>query len=398
MKVLWIVATILCLVPSQLHAKRRNAEAFAGIKKESTAASDAQTAINDPSTPPQKKPELQTERAGHLDNIDHIADQNKDDDQVQATATQAFLDNGENKRALPHADQYVALARDSGNPDLYNKAEQLRANVYFSMKNYPAAARDAADILKRSPSDEEARKILAFSRNRGDASGMSNGNPTPEAPPPDSNPSSPATNEPIRKNMTQILNKAQQDEQMKEAAGFTKAAANASGLGDHGEAKKQLDLALGKAPGNAQLLNMRAKEELELKDNAAALKDAQAASASDPKFADAQRTQALAMAASGASREEFERTLKAAYAVDPNLQPSYDETMTKFLAQSDSGTGQGNPMASEGPHRLGFDKQRALNELFSFIPESDRVFVIPVGMLAMVGLIIVISTLLKHKD
>lgn len=55
-------------------------------------------------------------------------------------------------------------------------------------------------------------------------------------------------------------------------------------------------------------------------------------------------------------------------------------------------------MASEGPHRLGFDKQRALNELFSFIPESDRVFVIPVGMLAMVGLIIVISTLLKHKD
>src|SRR5207253_985722 len=130
--------------------------------------------------------------------------------QVQAAATQAFLDVKEPARALPHADQYVSLARDSGDPQLDERAVKLRGAVNFTVKNYPAAAKDAADILKRNPNDAEAKQLYALSANRGDASGLQGAAPPQAAAParPESSQSAGPDMSSSRKTMAQILTTA----------------------------------------------------------------------------------------------------------------------------------------------------------------------------------------------
>ncbi|MBI3552851.1 MAG: hypothetical protein HY077_10060 [Elusimicrobia bacterium] len=375
------ILALVSLFALSVQALPPNDRAKREIKQVASTIQNGDATAAAPTTPPEKKDEWAAERPQHLDKIDQIAGQYPKDDQVQATATQAFIDVGEPKRGLPHADQYVALARDSGNPELYNKALQLRANVNFSLKDYPAAARDAQAILKRNPGDPEAKNIFALSAGRG------GGSLTPQAPTPTFHYDQPLPADPNRKTMAQILTKAQQNEQMKEAATFHTSALNYIKLGDHKAAKDQLDKALAKAQGNAQLLAMRSKENLALGDKQGALADAKNAVKGDPNLAQAHAALGLALQADGASPEQVRAELAKAKELDPSFTPEYEKALAGLPQNPDKAV-DANGVGMAGRNAMGgFNPQTARDQLFGGLPDPVRKFA-PMALVALTALVI----------
>jgi predicted Zn-dependent protease len=200
--------------------------------------------------------------------------------------------------------------------------------------------------------------------------------------------------------MAQILTKAQQNEQLKEAAQFHQAALGYLKLGDNEAAKKQLDLAIIKAPGNAQLLALRAKAEIGLKDRAGSLSDARIAVGADPTLGLAHLVLGQAMQAAGAPTPDYLAELAKAKELDPAFTADYEAA----LAASQAGVSpdkqvDANGIGLAGRRAMqGFNPQAARDQLFGFLPEPARKFA-PIGIVvAMVVLIAAVAAWLKRQN
>ncbi len=289
---------------------------------------------------------------------------------VQTSAARAFIQAGDNAKAVEHATQAMTLAPNDPFP------ATTRSLAYYKAKDYPKAARDAKKALEIDPSNSAARALYLLSKDRPAGGTLLDAsaprvrhvmetmslpenpfNAKPETRPNDDPEIARYKTEAGRNYVRQIISaeRALKRKDYLTAYGAANAAmatyadnprimatraVAAFGLQDFKTAVSDADLVLKAHPNMSSLLTTRAAALNEMSRHAEALRDAQKAIAASPSSARAYLERAVARenlndAAAGAL-EDYRRAAE----LDAQFTPDYYQALSRLRPEQPGPTGQ----------------------------------------------------------
>lgn len=370
-------------------------------KRVKSIKDDKATAAN-PTMPPPEREEAKRDLPQRYDDIENIADRHKENPVAQEKVTEAYLDVEEPKRAAPHADQFVDLARKKDDAETLGRALDLRAGVKLNLRDYKGAATDAREALSKKPGDDTARRLLALAQSKGvgdvnlskikKPENLEAGAPGRSAAASAGGPAGAGT--PGRG--AQVLSDARQTAELRAQAAAHDDAQRYLSLGDFPAAIKSINVSLAKHPKSAPLLVLRSQAELGAGRPAEAMADAQAAVLAGPKVPEAYVARAKAGEAVNAPAAQIAADYETAKELDPRFTADYERTLARLGAGSANPNVDANGIGTMGRKGLGFNPATARRELFGGLPEPLRSLA-PVLIIALVAAIVAGATWLFSR-
>lgn len=325
------------LIAAQAHAGPRGRNPTQIINESQAATQQIDQQLKQPNLPPAQREELTEKRAEQIQNIETAADSEPKNVGVQARAMGAFMQVNEPNRALPRADNVVALAPQ--NPQSY----VLRGQVKQRLGDYGGAEDDAKRALDIDPNNQAAQQLFALTHGRGGRRAASapqqngGGQAQAEAParrtaaaPQQERPAlvktAPA---PVAATPAAIVSGGVSQADRLKAFDLFKQAQSKSALGDEDAAKALLDKAVAADKANPAVLAARAQSRAKTGDPRGALEDANAALTLDGRNGRAYLARAMAREALGETPDAVLGDYKLAAELDPDLGPELEKALAR---------------------------------------------------------------------
>ncbi|MBI4677520.1 MAG: tetratricopeptide repeat protein [Elusimicrobia bacterium] len=301
--------------------------------------------IDDPSTPPEEKPKYEAAREAEVSNIEQVGQKRPENYKAQMDVGKALVKVNEPARAMPFADQAVALSQ--GKPKKESAARTLRGTILHGQRDYPSAALECGRAVELDPSNNAAYSCYQLTRDRaatkgaGPAPGGSQAGPA-GASAAGERPSIAAA--PLGPEHGAVAGLT--DGNALKASALAREAAGKLGLGDSEAGRRLIDKAVGLDPDNAKLRVARGQARLAAKDLQGAREDADAAVRLDPMSAAALFLRIRVGAALGWKPELILADMKSAGRLDPGMLPDLRKIakglgLGAFEGQDDPGSSGG---------------------------------------------------------